>query len=158
VAQVTRALGDRGVEWDGDGRLVGAGLSLRPTPHRMVVNGRILWAWCAFDTLLFPPLLEVSARVESPCRATGQPVSVDVTAQGVQRVDPATAVVSMLPPRELSDVRQQVCVYGHYFHSAEAAADWHARHPDGEVLPVAETFQVARRMARLFAGPPQHLV
>lgn len=45
------------VEWDEAGRVVGLGLTLRPTPHRFEVDGRTLFTWCALDTLVFPALL-----------------------------------------------------------------------------------------------------
>src|SRR5829696_475691 len=38
-------------EWDSDGRLIGFGLTLRPTKHRFEVDGRVLCTWCAPDTL-----------------------------------------------------------------------------------------------------------
>ena len=44
------------LELDEAGHVVGAGLSLRPTPHRLEMGGKQLYAWCAFDTLLFQHL------------------------------------------------------------------------------------------------------
>src|SRR3712207_4961292 len=34
-------------EWDGQGRVVGAGLTLRSSPHRFELEGHTLFAWCA---------------------------------------------------------------------------------------------------------------
>src|SRR5215216_7804513 len=36
-------------EWDEQGRVVGLGLTLRLTPHRLQFEGRTLFAWCALD-------------------------------------------------------------------------------------------------------------
>ena len=44
-------------EWDEQGRVVGLGLTLQLTPHRLEVEGRTLFAWCALDALLFSALL-----------------------------------------------------------------------------------------------------
>ncbi len=41
-------------EWDEQGRVVGLGLTLHLTPHRLELEGRTLFAWCALDALLFP--------------------------------------------------------------------------------------------------------
>src|SRR5262245_9634713 len=46
-----------GIEWDGHSNIAGAGLTLRPTPHRFAVDGRMLYTWCALDALMFPSLL-----------------------------------------------------------------------------------------------------
>ncbi len=42
------------VEIDEQGRVVGLGLTLIPTPHHFTVDGKQLYAWCALDTLIFP--------------------------------------------------------------------------------------------------------
>jgi alkylmercury lyase len=67
-ANVERALrGQSDLETDEQGRVVGYGLTLRPTPHRFEVDGQRLVTGCALDTLMFPRLLGVTARVESSC-------------------------------------------------------------------------------------------
>ena len=53
------------VDWDEQGRVVGLGLTLQLTPHRLEVEGRTLFAWCALDALLFPVLLRQPASIES---------------------------------------------------------------------------------------------
>jgi alkylmercury lyase len=73
LEQILRRLGD--LERDEHGRIVGFGLSLRPTAHRLLIAGRELYAWCAMDALVFPTLLEVDLRVHSTCAATGAPSS-----------------------------------------------------------------------------------
>src|SRR6266542_5160636 len=61
-AQVTRALQTLpSIEYDTLDNIVGAGLTLNPTPHQFAINGRTLYTWCALDTLFFPALLEQSA-------------------------------------------------------------------------------------------------
>jgi alkylmercury lyase len=44
-------------EYDDQGRIIGQGLTLRPTPHRFTVAGEELYTWCALDTLSTPPSL-----------------------------------------------------------------------------------------------------
>ncbi len=54
----------RHVAYDDGKRIVGwGGLSVEPTRHRFAANGRQLYAWCAFDTLFLPGLLECRAEV-----------------------------------------------------------------------------------------------
>jgi alkylmercury lyase len=36
-------------EYDGDGRIIGQGLTLSPTPHRLELTGEQLYTWCALD-------------------------------------------------------------------------------------------------------------
>jgi alkylmercury lyase len=134
-------------ERDDRGRLVGLVLTLRPTTHRFIVDGRILFAWCASDTLMLPMILGRPARVESTCPQTGQPIRIDVTPDGVERVDPPDAVMSAVrPPGPVADVRSATCNHGHFFGSIAATAAWAAAHPDGHIYPVQEAFGLDRQV------------
>ena len=134
-----------GTDWDDDGRVAGFGLTLRPTPHRFVVDDRVLYTWCATDTLVFPAILGRRATVESACPATARPIRLEVAPDGVLSVDPSTAVVSQLhPAKSVDDIRGVVCRHGHFFASPDAARHWAAEHPEGQVLSVGDAFQGAR--------------
>lgn len=126
-------------EYDDQGRIVGQGLTLRPTSHRFAVAGEELYTWCALDTLLFPALLDRPAQVESVSPTSGDTIRVTVDpVAGVTNVEPATAVVSLVNPDQITSIRSSFCNQVHYFSSAADAAGWLADHPDAEVLPVAE--------------------
>lgn len=134
-----------GTDWDEDGRIAGFGLTLRPTPHRFVVDGKVLYTWCATDTLVFPAILGRGAVVESACPVTSRPIRLEVTPDAVVSVEPPTAVVSQVRPAgAVEDIRGVVCHHGHFFSSPQAASDWAADHPEGQVLSVSEAFDCAR--------------
>ena len=50
VRTALKAMGD--TEYDGSGRIIGQGLTQRPTQHRFEVNGEQLYTWCALDLSL----------------------------------------------------------------------------------------------------------
>src|SRR6266571_1569148 len=53
---------------EADGGVVGAfGLSLLPTLHHLVLDGRQLFAWCALDATGIPVGLAMDATVRSQC-------------------------------------------------------------------------------------------
>jgi alkylmercury lyase len=139
------------VEWDEAGRVVGLGLTLRPTPHRFEVDGRTLFTWCALDTLMFPALLGTRAQVTSPCPITGVQVRAAVAAEHAEQVEPADALVSLVVPEVIEDLRRAFCHQVHFLSSPEAAAHWRAEHPDGLTLPVADAFQLGQMLIRLRA-------
>ncbi len=136
-----------GVDWDERGRVAGLGLTLRPTPHRVDLAGRTVFAWCALDTLIFPVLLGEPVAIESPCRATGETVRVEATPDGVEGVQPTSAVVSVVEPRDLAGLRGALCENVHFFRSAQAASGWLERHAGARLLPVAEAFRLGRLVA-----------
>jgi alkylmercury lyase len=154
-AQVTQALQTLpSIEYDAVGNIVGAGLTLNPTPHQFSINGRTLYTWCALDTLFFPALLEQSADIVSPTPGTGTPVRLSVTPHIVQTVDPAEAVVSIVKPSNNPDVRQVFCVRVHFFSSADIAEAWLTQHPGGFLLPVADAFALGQQLAARCANSP----
>jgi alkylmercury lyase len=137
------------VEWDDEGRIVGFGITLRPTPHRFTFDGRTdygwCYGWCASDALTFSVLLDTEGVVESTCPVTGQPIRVEVTPVSVRLVDPPGAVVSAVrPERRVADVGADICSLGSFFSSRQAAAGWLAAHPEGQLNSVAEDFELHR--------------
>lgn len=135
------------VEWDEEGRIVGFGMTLRPTPHRFTFDGRTVFGWCASDTLAFPVLLHTDGVVESTCPVTSRPIRVEVTPESVRRVKPPGAVVSEVRPEQpVADVRAEICGLGSFFSSREAADGWLAAHPEGQINSVVEDFELHRRV------------
>ena len=134
-------------EWDEQGRVVGAGLTLCLTPHRLELKGRTLFAWCALDALLFPVLLGRPASIESPCRGTGDPVHTEVTPAGIEMVEPPSAVVSVVAARDLANLRSVGCNNTHFFSSPEAVSRWLEKHPETTILPVEDAFRLGRLIA-----------
>lgn len=138
-----------GVYYDDDHRVVGFwGLAiskLSPT-HRFEVDGRALYAWCAWDTLFLPGILGATARIESTCPVTKQKVSLVVGPNGVKEVAPAGAVVSFLMPDRPfdADVVQSFCHFVHFFASEEAGAKWVSEHPGTYLLSLDEAFELGR--------------
>lgn len=145
VQDVRRALAaSPDIEYDEQDRIIGAGLTLRPTPHRFEIGRRVLYTWCAMDTLVYARLIERSARVTSPCQATGTPVHLTIDDTAVTDIDPPEAVISLVTPGDLTSVRTAFCNHVHFFASAEAAQPWRNEHPDAAVLPIAEAYDLAR--------------
>lgn len=135
------------VERDEQDRVVGFGLTLRPTPHRFAFDGQMVFGWCATDALIFPVLLDRPGVVESTCPATGLSICVEVTPNAVLHVEPGEAVVSEVRATErVADVRTEICSLGYFFASGESAAGWLAQHPEGQVIAVAEDFQIYREV------------
>lgn len=126
-------------EFDTQGNIVGWGITLLPTQHQFRLKTRLLFTWCAFDTVLFPPLLQVEARVQSVCEASGQPIAFVATPEGIADLTPSTSVLSLILPAERCDcVRGTFCQQSLFFQTEEAASPWMALHPEAVLLSVEE--------------------
>ena len=140
-----------GIFWDGPAVVGFWGLAAGPVSrHRLFVDGRTLYTWCAWDTLFIPPLLERSAQVASTDPVSGAAVTLTVTPRGVEALSPSATVLSMIEPRAdmIEDIRGRLCSYIHFFAERAASAAWVAEHPDTLLLSVADGFELGRRRNR----------
>lgn len=146
-----------GVYYDREQRVIGFwGLAIAPMPpHGLRVDGRQLYAWCAWDTLFLPALLGATAEVESVCRASGAPVRLTITPRSIVSAEPARVLVSFLLP-EAEAVNENVitsfCHYVHFFSSREAANPWRHEHPETFLLPLEDAWEIGRRVNRARYG------
>lgn len=137
-----------GVHTDDQLRVIAfQGLSVVEAPHRLRVNRRILYAWCAWDTLFLPELIGHSAEIESVCPTTGEAITLRVGPEGTADLSPPSAVLSFLLPgsRLGGDTIASFCSFIHFFASREAAAQWTAARPGTFVISIAEGFEIGRR-------------
>ena len=155
VADVDNAPGAGDIEYDDEGRIVGWGLTLVPTPHAFIVDGHRLYTWCAADTLLFPAIIGSRALVESRCPTTDVVILLTVDPRdGVSDLSPADAVISIPGDLDAGQLRDSCCRPGHFFASAEAAAGWRAQNPTGTVLPVADAYPRLQSISDLLFNSP----
>lgn len=140
-------------ELDSHGRVLGVGLTLLPTPHRVQLNNRdqLLYAWCGPDALILPGLINESATVYSPCHATGKLITVEVEPTGIIDVHPPEAVVSWWPDAiDPDNLRPTGCKNQNFFSSSNAASNWLAEHPKAFTLSVTETYQIVSQAYERF--------
>ncbi|HED17879.1 MAG TPA: alkylmercury lyase MerB, partial [Gammaproteobacteria bacterium] len=135
-----------GVFFDADQRVTGFwGLSLQETAHRLEVDGKTLYGWCAWDTLFIPELLGSAARIMSTCPVTGKEIQLTVSSAGIERVNPEQVVVSFLLPEESEfqeNITASFCHFVYYFADRIAAEQWSATHPGTFILSLADAFRV----------------
>jgi alkylmercury lyase len=106
---------------------------------------------CAPDVFLYAPLVRPSLQVEETCPVTGTAMRFVFTPSRVEHVDPASAVVPILPPQEFDrlegmldrDPCASMCAESPFYSSEEAAQGWLASHPGGRVFPVREAWDLS---------------
>jgi alkylmercury lyase len=142
---------------DEQGHIVGFwGLSAVETPHRLVQDGRQVYAWCAQDTLFLSIVLDIlfdrPVRVESTCPTTGARIRLDVSSSGVTGVEPEGVVMSFLRPPDPAaalsgDAVTNLCHFIHFFASEEAAREWTTAHEGTFPLEIEDAWPFARETA-----------
>ncbi len=77
------------------------GLCLHETAHALdLLQGQRVYAWCAWDTLFLPQLLQVTAQVHSLDPQNGHTLDLTVSPQRVIRRSHNDMVVSFVHPNE----------------------------------------------------------
>lgn len=118
-----------------------------PSRRKVVVGGRELpVSGCAPDLLPAAAVLDVGFRAEETCPATGTPIRIEFTPEGVGRVEPPEAVVALVAPEvageygeaEIEQINRDLCSQQSFFASPEAAQDWLVAHPGGQLVPIKE--------------------
>ena len=137
-----------GIHYDDDGKVRGYwGLAIPKTGHRFEVDGKTLYAWCAWDTLFMPELIGKSANVESSCPVTKKTIRLTVTPQAVESAKPGDIAVTFLLPDagdDIENIRADFCRFIHFFSSGAAADGWIADHPETFRLSVNEAFELGK--------------
>lgn len=138
---------------DEHGRVLGfGGLTVAPMQHKFEIGGRMLWTWCAWDTLFIPEILGAEARVESPDPVSGASVRLTVTPDDVAAVEPPSAVISFLHPdaeeftKSAANVMASFCHYVLFFTSPETGERWTAKHPGTFLYTIDDAVELARRL------------
>jgi len=156
AADTFREIKKQGGEFDEAGHVVGAVLTLKPTPHRLVVNGRIPYAWCALDTIFLPGLLGETAVVESTCPVTGETIRLTITPDSVTHYSPAGIVLSIAVPgvscnrekpvdeEDRAVKARESCQQMAFFSSRAAAEEWIEEYPGLVIFTVEEAWQLAK--------------
>ena len=148
VVQMLEQLPCGTVEYDGQGRLVGFGITLRETPHAFVVNDQPLYTWCALDALMFPAVIGEPAQVRSHCPRTHKPVTLTVTPREVLSLQPEDTVLSLVSVATEGDIRSAFCCDVHFFASRSAGEAWSRDKPHASIVTVQEGFELGQAIAR----------
>jgi alkylmercury lyase len=137
-----------GVQRERDGTIFGyGGLTSRETAHRMRFGATTRYAWCAWDTLFIPQLLQKTAYVESICPASGERLALVVRPDGIEAAGSARFVSLVAPdPQEAAaDIVSHFCCHVHFFASEAAGREWTSSRPGTVLATLAQAWQLGRQ-------------
>lgn len=119
------------IKSDDEGRLVAfMGLSLTPTSIKLLYDDRILYAWCAWDSLFIPHILGETVQITASDPLTKAVIDVNVhEGQGVSANPSSTVVTFPIPSSiesgELSvDTIGAFCSHVRFFEGEATATSW----------------------------------
>jgi len=137
---------------DEEGHVLGfGGLATAPMSHKLYLDGRTLWTWCAWDSLFIPEILGEQAQVESRDPQTGGTIRLTVTPEDVLFQEPETIVVSFITPdaerfKSADNVMASFCHFVFFFESWESGKAWATRHEGTFLHTLDEAAYLAKRL------------
>ena len=138
---------------DEEGNVLGfGGLAAAPMPHKLHLDERTLWTWCAWDSLFIPEILGEQAQVESRDPHTGSTIRLTVTPEGVRSQEPETTVVSFVALNaelfnsSADNVMGSFCHFVFFFESRESGEAWATKHEGTFLLTLDEAADLAKRL------------
>ncbi len=146
-------------EPDAHGNIVGIapGLTLTRTRHRITVDGKKLFTWCAEDALIVSAFLNRTVEIESRSPLGKEIIRLTVSPERVETVSPNDAVMSMVvvdtDDADLSSVTGIWMTFCHnifFFPSEDEAQEWARGKDNIEIISPTEGYELARLMARAF--------
>ncbi len=151
VAEVSRTLSNwPGVYDDENHNIIGFwGLTIKEMRHRLDVNGKTLYTWCAWDTLFIPELLNATADVTSTCAATGETIRLAISPTAAKDLEPSYVVVSFLIPDKTKfqeNLTASFCHFVYFFRDREVGKQWVAKHAGTFLLSLEEAFTIGGKM------------
>ena len=136
---------------DGTGEIILAAypFSSIPTPHRVRLIGRAVFALCAVDALGIPAMLQETANISSQCGYCELPVEIEARPEQLTRYLPPEGVVWFPTSEdECCPVAESRCPNISFFCTSDHLEVWRKANgqPAGVVLSVLEAFEAGREI------------
>ena len=153
VKKTIKELPSMYIDFDDQGRIAEfGGFGSDPTRNRFIVRDNTLYAWCAWDALFIPPILDETVYVEANCPVTDDNIQLTVTPKGVIDVKPTHAVMTFAIPgmKAFPDPEKfsfMKTVF--FFSSRKAASKWVSENPGPVILSLDEGFELGRTMNKI---------
>jgi hypothetical protein len=99
-------------------------MTTEPTPHRLILPGRIVNAMCAVDALAVGAMFGGPVEIESKCRVTQEPVRVTMDGARIVSVSPEGVLVGVRWDKSCSQAAHSLCVEMVFLRDESAAGQW----------------------------------
>lgn len=137
-----------------DGVVVGAyPFSSEPTPHRITIDGRTLFAMCSLDAVAIAPVFECEVEIESSCAATERPIRIHQVGRSVLSAQPPDLRLGIRWTEPEGCAAHSMCREMVFLADPATAMSWRGPDPDdGGIFDLAEGVEFGYRFFRPLLG------
>lgn len=125
------------------------GMAVQATTHQLLVDKNVCYAWCAWDMLFIPQLLNKVVHIESNCPATNNTIKLIVSPTDAKSTNGKPLYVSFLQPdmdKLNDDITGSFCRFVYFFDSKIIAEQWLAKRPNTFLLTLEAAFEIAKHV------------
>lgn len=125
------------------------GLTIQPMSNVIHINGTTVYAWCTWNTLLIPFILNKTVDITSACAQTDNPISLVVSPHSAISALPGDIYVSIPSPESLRNISNAASMFSYFFYffeSKQAGEAWVNRYHDTILIRLEDAFEMGRRI------------
>ena len=137
-----------GIFYDDNKEIIGYwGLAIPEMAHKLELNDKTLYGWCAWDTLFLPQLIGKDATIRSKCQTTKEEIVIKLDRYGNLVSGNDNIVVSMLTVDEESiqdDVLGTFCHFIYFFKNKVAGEEWVSKNEGTFLITLGEAIELSQ--------------
>lgn len=116
------------------------GLSLTPTNHRFIVQGKTLYTWCALDAILFTEWQDVSSQIIFQDPIDNSLIELNIECNYLMSSNPYPIFLSWVEKMDTCNIKGSFCNHVSFFSSEQTAKKWLDNNPSGKILTLEDLF------------------
>lgn len=134
------------IQLDDSGNMIGSAISLVPSNHKFELDGKTLYAWCAYDAIYAPGVIGVNALIDSVDPLSNESIRIEMSPTGVIGSEPEGVFVTVvdMDADTRGGAQSPRCSQMHFFVSEDNAKKWSAGRPGISVMTVDQLHDLAR--------------
>jgi len=95
------------------------------TPHKITVNGKVIYAMCALDAVSVGPMFDVSVTIESRCHVSQTPITICMQGSELLETQPASDIIIGVRWQMPSAVAaHSMCLEMVFFSDRQSSQSW----------------------------------
>jgi len=118
-----------------------SGLSITPTNHKFIVQGKTLYTWCALDAILFTEWLDVSSQIISQDPIDNSLIELNIDCDHLVSSNPYPIFLSLVEKMDSCNIRGSFCNHVFFFASEQTAKQWLDSNANGKILTLEDLFE-----------------
>lgn len=145
VASTLKALGERDlVILNREGEIVGAyPITTEKTPHVITINGRSIYAVCAFDALAISAMFKKKVIIDSECSMTGKLIQINLSQEEILATNLPNIHVGIRMQDPGSCAAESICREMVFLENAEVAEEWRKHKENAYIFNLPEAMQLS---------------